>query len=349
MTRTYRSGRLAMKGGAGMSSVLGDGEPVAVSVETSDLDEAREVCGEHLYPRSLHLIDPPARFAARFAFLHMTRLTVADVRYGAEIGGHTGDLGNYHVNLPLAGRFAARQGRRSIPGDSNRAGVYRPIGDNTLDRSSADCHLLAVKIDTAALEKHLATLLDRPLRAGSIQLAESIDLQRDPGRSFAQLIRLVGDEIHDPTGLARHPIAAAPLEEALLIALLHAVDHQYRDLLTNPGPRGAARHVTRVIDAIQADPQRPYTLSVLAKLAGVSVRCLRREFHRQVGMSPMAYLREVRLARAHDDLVHGDAADTTVAAVAHRWGYTRPARFTQRYQNRYKITPCETLRRPYRR
>jgi AraC-like DNA-binding protein len=81
----------------------------------------------------------------------------------------------------------------------------------------------------------------------------------------------------------------------------------------------------------------------------VSVRCLRREFHRQVGMSTMAYLREVRLARAHDDLVHGDAADTTVAAVAHRWGYTRPARFTQRYQNRYKITPCETLRRPYRR
>ncbi|WP_203789996.1 helix-turn-helix domain-containing protein [Paractinoplanes rishiriensis] len=40
----------------------------------------------------------------------------------------------------------------------------------------------------------------------------------------------------------------------------------------------------------------------LAEIAGVSLRCLRREFHRQVGLPPMAYLRKVRLARAHAEL-----------------------------------------------
>ena len=48
-----------------------DAKPFAVSVETSDLDEAREICGEHMYPRRLRVVDRPARLAARFAFLHL--------------------------------------------------------------------------------------------------------------------------------------------------------------------------------------------------------------------------------------------------------------------------------------
>ena len=319
-------------------------EPFAVSIETSDLDEAREVCGEHLYPRTLRLLGKPARLAAHFSFLHMGGLTLADVRYGAEIAGECGDLGSYHVNMPVAGWFAARQGRRSISGDTNRAGVYRPGGRNQLHRSSADCHLLALKVDTALLEGQLAAFLDAPVR-GPLRLAGQLDLRDAPGRECAELIRLIGAEITNPTGLVFQPIVAAPLEECLLMSLLFAMDHQYSDALHGPEAGCAGHLVTRAIDAIHAEPQRPYTVSGLAQIADLNPRFLRYEFHRQVGIPPMAYVRHVRLARAHADLLAADPAETTVAEVARRWGFARTGRFLAQYQARYGSSPSEALHR----
>jgi hypothetical protein len=42
-------------------------------------------------------------------------------------------------------------------------------------------------------------------------------------------------------------------------------------------------------------------------------------FQRYAGRSPMAYLRDVRLARAHEDLRAADPSLTTVGRIAHRW------------------------------
>ncbi len=324
--------------------------PVAVSVATSDLDEAREVCGEHLYPRSMRPADRSARLTARFAFLHLGRLTLADVRYGAEMTGRSDEFGSYHVNLPLAGSFTASQGGRPISGDAGHAGVYRPVGDNVLHRSSADCRLLALKVDRPALEGQLALLLGEPVR-GSLRLHGELDVRRPPGHTCANLIRLIGAEIDNPTGLIFDPMVAAPLEEAVLIALLFATGHQYHDVLHGrERPAGRVRHVARTIEAIQAEPRRPYTLTGLAEMAGVSPRSLRQEFHRQVGMAPMAYVREVRLARAHADLRAADPEQTSVADIARRWGYPRPSRFAARYRQRYQAAAAETLRgRPPRR
>ncbi|MEV6489360.1 AraC family transcriptional regulator [Actinoplanes sp. NPDC051633] len=318
--------------------------PFAVTVGTCDLDEARATCGEHLYPRSMRLIDPSARLAARFAFLHLDGLTVSDVRYGAAVAGECADLGSYHVNLVAAGHFAAQQGSRTINGDTNTAGVYRPVGHNFLHGASADCHLLSLSIDTDVLEEALASLLNAPVR-GRPRLAEQMDVRRAPGRSCAELIRFLADEIHNPNSLIYQPLVAAPLQETLVMSLLFAVDHQYQDALRQSAPRCPSHRVNRAIDAIRDEPQRPYTVAALAKIAGVGLGCLQQEFHRQVGVPPMAYLREVRLARAHNELVDADPDQTSVADVARRWGFARPGWFADRYRRLYGLDPAETLRR----
>jgi len=318
-------------------------QPFAVSVGTSNLEEARATCGEHLYPRSMRLIDPSARLAARFAFLHVGGLTVGDVRYGAAVAGECAELGSYHVNLVLAGHFTARQGARPINGDTSTAGVYRPVGHNFLHGASADCHLLGLSLDTGVLEEALASLLNAPVR-GRLRLAEQLDVRQPPGRTCAELIRLLADEIHNPSGLIYQPIVAAPLRESVVMSLLFAVGHQYQDVLRRRTPRCPGHHVARAIEAIRAEPQRPYTVAALAEIAGVGLRCLRQEFHRQVGMPPMTYLSEVRLARAHRELVEADPDRTSVTDVARRWGFARRSWFATRYRRLYGLDPAETLR-----
>jgi AraC-like DNA-binding protein len=322
-------------------------QPCSLAVETADLDEAREVCGTHLYPRSMRLADRHARLDARFAFLHLDGLILGDVQYGAAISGEMDEPGGYHVNVPLAGSFAANQAGRAISGDPAHAAVYGPVGNIVLHRSSADCHLLALKVSRAALEDQLAAVVDAPVR-GPLRVAGPLDLRHGTGRSFAEPIRLMAAEINNPTGLVYQPMVAAPLQEWLLMSLLYAVEHQYSDTLHGREPRGLGLRVARVIEAIHGEPHRPFTLAGLARTADVSVRDLHHEFVRRTGNTPMQYLREVRLARAHDDLRDSDPDRTSVAAIARRWGFgTR--RFVAQYRAMYRTAPIETLRRTLRR
>lgn len=61
-------------------------------------------------------------------------------------------------------------------------------------------------------------------------------------------------------------------------------------------------------------------------------------------MTPMSYLRQLRLQRVHNELRRSEPTDTTVTDTAHRWGFTHLSRLAQLYQQRYGQSPSPTLR-----
>jgi AraC-like DNA-binding protein len=82
----------------------------------------------------------------------------------------------------------------------------------------------------------------------------------------------------------------------------------------------------------------------IAEAANVSIRAVQFAFRRQLDTTPMAYLRAVRLDRAHHDLLatdpsHGD----TVTGIAARWGFYSNSRFAAQYRRAYGVTPRHTL------
>ena len=83
---------------------------------------------------------------------------------------------------------------------------------------------------------------------------------------------------------------------------------------------------------------------MLTAAVGLSVRALDDGFARYVGTPPMTYLRQVRLTRAHEELAGADPEDTTVTAVARKWGFGHYGRFAADYQRRFARKPSETLR-----
>src|SRR5262249_19159532 len=115
------------------------------------------------------------------------------------------------------------------------------------------------------------------------------------------------------------------------------------------------------VDLLETEPERPWTVSDLARRAGLSTRALQYGFAAQTGLSPMAYLRDVRLRRAHADLQAEAALRSSatppvafpargtpglgVAGIASRWGFTNFGRFAAAYRARYGHPPSDTLRR----
>jgi len=112
-----------------------------------------------------------------------------------------------------------------------------------------------------------------------------------------------------------------------------------------PRDPATAATVRRAIAFIDIHAGRPITLSDIAAAAGVVPRTLQYAFRRYRDTTPLAYLRRVRLAMAHEELSAAQPGDgTTVAAVATRWGYARTHRFAAVYREVYGALPFQTLR-----
>ncbi|MCW2649057.1 MAG: thc operon regulatory protein [Mycobacterium sp.] len=120
---------------------------------------------------------------------------------------------------------------------------------------------------------------------------------------------------------------------------------------------GGSRHLAIKIDQFaidralktlvdtQIDPPIPFTaalpLNVCAARTWVQ---LQEGCQPHLGMSPMTYLRSVRLRRARPDLRLADPSNGGVASSAHRWGFTHLGRFGTAHKTEYGETPLEALR-----
>ncbi|MFG3493466.1 AraC family transcriptional regulator [Streptomyces sp. NPDC047886] len=309
------------------------------------MDEARHEIGRRFYANSMDVIEERERsFQARFDTVTLGSLVVGDLSCGADVRMRFGELGAYQVNVPLSGRLEWRQGSGArSTATPEVAAALDPAGDVRVDRWAGDCRVLAVKIERTALTGRLEALLGRPPHH-SLVLRPDLDVTGGRGRDWARLVCRLAREAVEPQGLAQHPLVARPLEEALLTGLLLAADHPYRELLERPERALRPAPVKRVMDAVQERPEYPFTTGELAELGRVSVRRLQESFRAHVGMTPMAYVRDVRLARVREALLGAEPGAATVGETAWRWGFTHLGRFAAQYRDKFGETPSQTLK-----
>lgn len=171
-----------------------------------------------------------------------------------------------------------------------------------------------------------------------------------------------------------------PVDEAAARRVRAAIDHLDHAVLSDPAAAAsplllgaAARYVaaqvlaafpsTAVLDAGTTDSRDAHpaalrraiafmednadldiTPAQIAGWAHVSLRSLQLAFRRHLDTTPMAYLRDVRMARVRRELVEGDGS-VGVAEIATRWGFLHQGHFGQAYRRAYGETPGTTLRR----
>ena len=103
--------------------------------------------------------------------------------------------------------------------------------------------------------------------------------------------------------------------------------------------------VRRAIAFIEQHPHADISVADIAEAGNVSIRAVQFAFRRQLDTTPMAYLRAVRLDRAHNDLLATDPGrGETVTGIAARWGFFSSSRFAAQYRRTYGVSPGHTLR-----
>lgn len=314
------------------------------SYVTRSLEVTHEALAAHYYDLRLSLVGPAEDLSTSLSVLDLGALTVGEVGFGTEIRTGFAAPGAYHVAVPVTGCFSIQQGRGDVVfATTGNAVFFDPAQYVRIDAWSPHCRALTVKIDKRALHQALESLLDRPLSRPP-EFGPSIDVLGGPGLSWAQLATWSLLENDTSLGLLRRPLIRGRVEQILLEGLLLAADHTFRHELEAPAPPMRPAAVKRVVDVIQERPAETYDAARLARISQVSLRTLQEAFRRHVGMSPMAYLYDVRLQRVHDQLRVSAPGSTTVSDVAHQWGFVHLGRFARRYRERFGEPPSRTLR-----
>jgi AraC-like DNA-binding protein len=313
---------------------------------TEDTDEASALVGKALAPNRLTLGEVGAHGFA--ASMHGVRLREVSLLYLDLHVAATLDIrecGRYFaVHMPMNGRAVGSVGGREFEANTIRALVTNP-GDELRVRFDHDSPQLIVRIEQEALERYLTRLSGR-MMTRALAFEPAFDLTSDAATRWHGAIQLLHTEVFHEKSLVHDGIGLGPLEEFLMSSLLMIQPSSYRDQLIRVPSGPGRRTVRQALDHIERHLSEPLTMTGIAAQAGVSIRSIQQGFRDELGVTPMAYVRDRRLERVHEELtdaVEGDGV--TVTEIAQRWGFNHLGSFAVLYRRRWGESPSQTLQR----
>ena len=236
--------------------------------------------------------------------------------------------------LVLARRMKGLTRVRGEALHDKNAGVVRP--GYGFEFQTAGTDLLLPAISRQRMEKATQALWGRSLaETGDISTLAFRNLRTNstPAASWFARIEALLDTLKSPFSER----ADREIEERLFEELLVAVAPPER-----PAPGVHCRRVARRAEAfIREHWRESISLADLCRAASAPGRDLRRGFGELYGVSPMAYLRSVRMHAARE-MLRRTKGERSIGEVALRCGFTHLGRFSVDYRCAFGETPTQT-------
>lgn len=169
-----------------------------------------------------------------------------------------------------------------------------------------------------------------------------IDFSNERGEVIRDLLSAVAKDlacVRPSSALASELMSEAVLR-LLFEPLLNGVNHPAARVASTIAPRA----VKQAIDYMRANVGEPLRIRDVADACCVTPRTLENGFRDFKGMTPIAYLRWLRLEAVRRELVASDGC-AQISEIARRWGFVDLGRFAERYRRAYGELPSETVRK----
>ncbi len=314
-----------------------------------DVDELRDQLGKQFTPHELNVTRCHHTLDARVNSCALRDLGLAWFSYGegapitAQVNDHQCSA-VISLNFLTSGGGCLRQGREALEISAQQGLVIDMLRPFALDLHGYGG--VALTLRHAALRRHALGLFGARAAQGELHIDPRVDLNRPAGRALRGALAYAMGEMNGDLGRLDNPIGLVNLENYLLSqlltlhpnSLLQATEAESR-------PRLLPRQLKRARDYIHAHAREPLGLEALARYAGCSYRSLQAHFARELGLSPMAYLKRVRLEGLRGDLLAADPRVVSVAQLAKQWGFVHMGRLAKSYTEAFGRLPSETLNR----
>ena len=311
------------------------------ALRTRDVDELRQQMSGLFSVWSMDLgRGGQASFEGCLNHRQMLDVGVTYGRYGSPLALCLSHGDTYLQGFPIRGLGSVvndgTEGEVS-PGHGTACG---PNADMRL-KYSCDFEHLIVRIRPQKLIKVLSGLIDRPVDPQRM----ATNVRPIPAMAVAQrrLVEFVVGEL-DRVDAPLPDLVLAELEQALVVSYLNCNLHNYSHLLDEDPIRAVASwHVRLAEEYVEQNWDQPLTIEALAHVANASVRSLFFTFKKSRGVSPMTFVRQVRLRHAKHMLEHA-TPETTVTSVAYDCGFSNLGHFAKYYHAAFGEYPSATLK-----
>ena len=326
-----------------MESGHRDGPVQRYEYDISDPEAGRELISQMFTTEWPQMSGPVGAFRMTLRGIAADGLRVD--RFGHSLSAATRRRRDDLVALELhGGRAGVSDGSRSVrlgAGDISMLDPLRPIELTW----AAGVALRSVTLDLAEVRRYAEDLTGYPASRLELRIEPPIDPAH--GRYWSAVSDQTERLLSAPLLMA-NPLLQGQAFRALATATLASFPNPALDALLDPTARGPGTAepavVRRAVEFIDANSHRDIDISTIAQATRISPRGLQHAFRRYRGTTPMRYLHRVRMEGAHADLQLADpTTGDTVAAIAARWGFAHPGRFSVDYRRLYGHPPSRTL------
>lgn len=182
-----------------------------------------------------------------------------------------------------------------------------------------------------------AGALDSRLAAGR-SCAMADDARTEPG--LLSILSLLREGL--PGSSPDRERLSRSLFEPLLAYVLQYHEHALAGGLAGQTVRPMDERIARVLQLVETRLAEHWTVASLARAAGLSRAAFARRFLAEVGVPPLRYLAERRMARAARLLAEGDAS---LASIAAEVGYDSEFAFSRAFKRHMGEPPSVYRRR----
>jgi AraC-like DNA-binding protein len=318
---------------------------IDATLQAKRLDELEDVL-KLFSPQSLRNASAGNHADGKLAFRGTDKIGVFKAQIGRDIDivlepEATDDRVAFVVATAGAGEFLLNG--RTFPHSPNQA-IIMSSGVERTFRVAQETETKSFLISRERITECCAKLLghDSP---GFVNFDVSASLDTSSGRTWMRLLSYAEAELADPYSLIRQsPAALRQFEQQLLTGFLLSHRHDHSRALMAPQAAAVPFYVKRAEAYIEAHFAEPLSLADIAAQAGVSARSLQNGFQSFRNITPMGFLRLVRLRSAHEALLVADPA-ATVTQIALACGFPHMGQFGNIYRRVFGETPKQTLQR----
>jgi AraC family transcriptional regulator, ethanolamine operon transcriptional activator len=205
--------------------------------------------------------------------------------------------------------------------------------------AGAGSQILALSVDTQALQTLLTTLEGPDARLAPRFV--SLQAHPDPSRAFARLSQAALAHAKPPSQTLARDASRRMLALALTEALLGCLraDAAAPSVLSSAAGN-RRRIVAKARQYMQANAHEVITVPDLCQAIGTSRRALQYAFEDVLQVSPVTYLRTMRLNRVRQHI--REQPERSVGDIAASWGFWHASRFATDYRALFAELPSAT-------
>ncbi len=318
------------------------GQPARISIDTTDPDEAHNYLQTTYVEHSVRLTGSPDRFRFRHNITDGGRFFVARYEHSMNCRVDTDPFGYLLMGQVFGGRLRLQTGDHEDlrPG---RGELFLLDPHVPMRIHWDDFRAGLVKLDLDVVQRVAAETTGDPGTRVRFGLSRAVSAER--ARHWQNLVRYVTHDFCNNELAYASPLIYGHTMRLLAATVLETFPNTTMGAAPDRPGGADASAVRRAVAYIDDHAAEPIGLAEIAAAARLGSRTVQEAFRKHLDTTPIAYLRRVRLERAHRDLRAADpTAGTTVAEIAARWGFAHHGRFAALYQSCYGHAPSHTLR-----